>query len=55
VTIEEKVALENQVKNISREADYVVDRIDDISKENQKMLLLLLVRTRNCWNRTWLQ
>lgn len=33
VTIEEKVALENRVKKISREADYVVDRIDDIAKE----------------------
>ena len=33
VTIQEKVALENRVNNISREADYVVDRIDDIAKE----------------------
>lgn len=33
VTIEEKVALENRVKKISREAYYVVDRIDDIAKE----------------------
>ena len=33
VTIEEKIALENRVKNISREADYVVDRIDYIAKE----------------------
>ena len=33
VTIEEKVALENRVKNIWREADYAMDRIDDIAKE----------------------
>ena len=33
VTIQEKVALENRVNNISREAYYVVDRIDDIAKE----------------------
>jgi hypothetical protein len=33
VTIEEKVALENRVKKISREADYVVNRIDDIARE----------------------
>ena len=33
MTIEEKVALENRVKKISREAYYVVDRIDDIAKE----------------------
>ena len=33
VTIEEKVVLENRVNNISREAYYVVDRIDDIAKE----------------------
>lgn len=40
MTIEEKVALEDQVRNISREAEYMLDRIDDITKENQKKLLL---------------
>ena len=29
--IEEKIAIEDRVKNISREADYVVDRIDHIA------------------------
>jgi hypothetical protein len=48
VTIQEKVVLENQVKNISHEADYVVDRIDDITKENQKMLMRLLLRYSAC-------
>jgi hypothetical protein len=40
VTTEEKAALENRVKNISCEAEYMLDRIDDTIKENHKKLLL---------------
>ena len=40
MTIEERIALEDQVKNISRDADYILDRIDDLKKEKQKKLLL---------------
>ena len=40
MTTEEKAALEGQVKNISREAEYMLDRIDDTIKENHKKLLL---------------
>jgi hypothetical protein len=40
VTTEEKTALEDQVKNISCEAEYMRDRIDDTIKENHKKLLL---------------
>jgi hypothetical protein len=40
VTTEEKAALEDQVKNISREVEYMLDRIDDTIKENHKKLLL---------------
>ncbi len=40
MTIEEKIALEDQVKSLSRDADYMLDRIDDVAREKQKKLLL---------------
>lgn len=40
VTIEQRIGLEDQVKNISKEADSMLDRIDGLTKANQKKVLL---------------
>jgi hypothetical protein len=38
--IEQRIGLEDQIKNISKEADSLLDRVDDLTKANQKKLLL---------------
>ena len=37
---EEKIAIEDQINNISKETESMLDRIDSIAKENQQRLLL---------------
>ncbi len=38
--IEERIALDDHISNISREMEYMLDRIDDVAKAEQKKLLL---------------
>lgn len=40
LAVEEKVALQHQIHNLSRESEYMIDRIDNISKASQKRVLL---------------
>lgn len=37
---EERVTIEDHIMNISREAEYMLDRIDSIKKANQQKVLL---------------
>ena len=39
MTIEERIGFEDQVKNISKEADSILDRIDYLTRSNQKKVL----------------
>jgi hypothetical protein len=38
--IEERIALDDHISNISRETEYMLDRIDDVAKAEQRKLLL---------------
>src|SRR5574341_363121 len=40
LAVEEKVALQHQIHNLARESEYMVDRIDGISRASQKKILL---------------
>jgi hypothetical protein len=40
MAVEEKVALQHQINNISRESEYMIDRIDSITRNNQAKVLL---------------
>lgn len=39
-TVEQKIAFENQIDHLSREADYMLDEMDSIQKANRKKILL---------------
>lgn len=39
IAIDERVAIEDHINNISREMEYMLDGIDDISRVNQKKIL----------------
>ena len=38
--IEERIALDDHISNISREMEYMLDRIDGVTKAEQKKILL---------------
>lgn len=40
IAIEQRVAIEDHIHSISREMEYLLDSIDDISKKNQKNVLM---------------
>ena len=40
VSIEDRIAVEDQVKSITRDADHFLDRVDMVKKEKQKQVLL---------------
>jgi hypothetical protein len=40
LAVEEKVALEHQIHNLARESEYMINGIDNISKNSQKKVLL---------------
>lgn len=40
IGVEEKIAIEDQINNISKETESMLDRIDSIAKRNQQKLLL---------------
>lgn len=40
LAVEEKVALQNQIHNLARDSEYMIDRIDNISRAGQKKVLL---------------
>lgn len=44
MAVEEKVALQHQINNISRESEYMIDRIDSIARNNQAKVLLAYKR-----------
>jgi hypothetical protein len=37
---EEKVSIQHHINNISRETEYMIDRIDSITRSNQEKILL---------------
>ena len=39
IAVEEKVSLQHQINNLARESQYMIDRIDGITKEHQKKVL----------------
>jgi ElaB/YqjD/DUF883 family membrane-anchored ribosome-binding protein len=39
IAIEQRVAIEDYIHSISREMEYLLDSIDDISRKNQKNIL----------------
>ncbi len=40
VGVEEKIAIEDQINNISKETESMLDRIDSIARRNQQKILL---------------
>lgn len=40
IGVEEKIALQDQIDNISKETESMLDRIDSIARKNQRKLLL---------------
>ncbi len=40
VGVEERIAIQDQIDNISKETESMLDRIDSIAKRNQRKLLL---------------
>lgn len=40
LAVEEKVAIQDQIHNLARESEYMIDRIDNISRSGQKKILL---------------
>lgn len=38
--VEERIAIQDQIDNISKETESMLDRIDSIAKKNQRKLLL---------------
>lgn len=39
--VDDKVAIEHQINNLSRESEYMLDRIDSITKANNQLKVLL--------------
>lgn len=40
MAVEEKVSIQHHINNISRETEYMIDRIDSITRSNQEKVLL---------------
>jgi len=40
IGVEERIAIQDQIDNISKETESMLDRIDSIAKRNQRKLLL---------------
>lgn len=40
MAVEEKVSIQHQINNISRETEYMIDRIDSITRSNQEKVLI---------------
>jgi hypothetical protein len=40
IGVEERIAIQDQIDNVSKETDSLLDRIDSIAKKNQRKLLL---------------
>jgi hypothetical protein len=40
IAIEQRVAIEGHIHNVTREMDYLLDGIDEISRKNQRKVLL---------------
>src|SRR5574342_164355 len=40
IGVEEKIAIQDQIDNISKETESMLDRIDSVAKKNQRKLLL---------------
>lgn len=40
IGVEERIAIQDQIDNITRETESMLDRIDSIAKRNQRKLLL---------------
>lgn len=40
IGVEERIAIQDQIDNISKETESMLDRIDSIAKKNQRKLLL---------------
>lgn len=40
MAVEERIALEDQVRNVTRDTEYILDRIDDLTRDQQKKMLM---------------
>lgn len=40
IGVEERIAIQDQIDNVSKETESLLDRIDSIAKKNQRKLLL---------------